>query len=118
MSQQDYTKPGTNKPPPNPWIPVFGFISLLVFGGFSWVVAPQLRPFVEQNVGVRFPAKWPVWYGNALLAFILFIILFSIGMMLVGLLAGQTSDPRDIRTSTKKMQKEMRQKQRERKTRY
>ena len=80
----------------------FGFISLVIFGAFSWFIAPEVRPLVEQNSGIRFPGEWPVWMGNAVLAFAIFVLLFAFAMTLVAALTGPMGDPHDVRTSTRR----------------
>jgi uncharacterized BrkB/YihY/UPF0761 family membrane protein len=81
---------------------LFGFISLVVTGAFAWSVAPMLRPLVEENSGISFPAEWPYWYGRGLIALIIFVLLFAAAMMLIAVLAGPQTDPYDVRTPTKR----------------
>jgi uncharacterized BrkB/YihY/UPF0761 family membrane protein len=81
---------------------LFGFISLVVTGAFAWSIAPALRSLVEENSGISFPGAWPYWYGRALIALIIFVLLFAVAMMLIAVLAGSPTDPRDVRTSPKR----------------
>ena len=93
---------------PKPWAPLFGFISILVFGGFAWVIAPLVRPLIEENTGFQFPAEWPVWASNAVLAFGLFLILFAIAMTVAAVLSGPQGDPRAVRTPARKTKRRRR----------
>ena len=77
--------------------PVFGCISMLVFGGFSWVIAPQVQAFIEANTALVFPGEWPAWVPTALVALFVFTLLFSVAMAIVGILAGSPKDPMDVR---------------------
>lgn len=81
---------------------LFGFFMFVVVGAFSWSIAPRLRPLVEENSGIRFPGAWPEWYGTALIALLVFVLLFAVAMMLIAVLAGSQTDPHDVRTSPKK----------------
>ena len=77
--------------------PVFGCFLILIFGAFSWVIAPQVRRLIEVNTILEFPPEWPSWAPPAIVAVLIFAILFSVAMMLVALLAGTPKDPLDVR---------------------
>ena len=77
--------------------PVFGCISMLVFGGFSWVIAPQVQEFIVANTFLEFPGDWPEWLPTALVALFIFAMLFTVSMALIGILAGSPKDPLDAR---------------------
>lgn len=96
----------------NPWLPLFGFISLVVFGAFSWYIAPILRPIIVESTGFEFPTDMPQWVTDAVLAFVVFVVLFAFAMTVVGLLAGRTGDPRDVRTSSREMKKQQKRQRR------
>jgi len=81
---------------------LFGFIMMVVLGAFSWSIAPWGRSLLEQNSGISFPGAWPYWYGRALIALIIFVLLFAVSMMLIAVLAGSQADPHDVRTSPKR----------------
>lgn len=77
--------------------PVFGCISMLIFGGFSWVIAPQVLRYIEANTIVDFPAEWASWVAPAIVAAFSFALLFTVAMALVAILAGTPKDPLDVR---------------------
>lgn len=84
-----YGKPYEKKEGPNPFLPIVGFILLVGFGGFSYVIAPNVRHFLEttryrlatlQVLPMTFP-DWPDNAVNGVVAFIIFLIFFSIAMV-------------------------------------
>lgn len=87
------------------FVPVFGLILLVVFGAFSWVLAPTIYPMVE-NMGLQFPVEWtdPMRYG--VIALVIFIVLFAIGMMLIAAFAGAPSSSMDSRMTAKELRKQ------------
>lgn len=97
------------------WWPLFGLIVIVIFGGFSWFIAPEVMPRVEQIPGFALPDGVA---GQAIVAFVIFVLLFGVGMTIITILGGgPKTDPRDVRTPSKKMAKEMKQSTRK-KSRY
>ena len=108
---EDYKK--VEEKGPNPWLPLFGFVIIVVFGGFSWVIAPLLLPFAARFV--QFPSEWPVWMHNGVVAFLVFVVLFAVAMLLIAIFAGGAPrDPYDVRTSAKEIRKQLDERQRRR----
>lgn len=87
------------------FVPVYGFILLVVFGGFSWVLAPYVYPIIA-DTGFDFPSEWtePMRFG--VVAFVIFVVLFGIGMILIAAFSGTITDPMDSRMSVKEMRKQ------------
>jgi hypothetical protein len=84
----------------SPLLPLMGFVALIGFGGFAWVIAPYVRSLMVTSLGVTFPSNMPAWQVNGAVAVALFIFLFAISMSVVALLAGVPTDPLDVRTPT------------------
>jgi hypothetical protein len=82
----------------NPLLPLMGFVALIGFGGFAWVIAPYVRSLMVNSLGVTFPSNMPAWQANGAVAVTLFIFLFTISMSVIALVAGVPTDPLDVRT--------------------
>ena len=87
----EYDRRGEKIEKPNPLLPVVGFILLVGFGGFAYVIAPTARRFAEtrpvrlgsmQVFPMEFPADWPDVAINGAIALIIFLVLFGIGMVI------------------------------------
>ena len=95
MSDQQFQPKQKKSKQGNPFVPLFGFIALIVFGAFSWFAAPSLRGLIEKNSDFVFPTNWPEWAPNAVLAFVIFIILFAVIMALSAAFGGSTMSASD-----------------------
>lgn len=82
--------------------PVFGFLSLLIFGAFSWFAAPTVRTLLEANTDFEFPTDMAPTTANGLLALIILVLVFAVAMMLWAMLGGTPRDPLDVPPSRKK----------------
>lgn len=105
MSSSRYAKQEQSERKRKAGRPLFGCFALIIFGAFSWVIAPSVRQFVEKNSGLRFPGEWPVWLPDALVALFILAVLFSVAMTIIALSAGPTGDPRDVRVSDAQFKK-------------
>ncbi len=82
---------------PNPFLPIVGFILMVGIGGLAYLFAPTVRRYVETNrlavmgtqiLPLTFP-DWPDVAVNAAIAFIFFLVFFSIAMFLALALSPQ-----------------------------
>jgi|GEM_PF-3257556 len=76
---------------PDPLVPFLGFIIILILGGVSWVVSPAVVAWLArtnwvfgtfgwQVLPIHFPENWPPLLSQALIALLIFLLLFTIAM--------------------------------------
>nr|MBN1228548.1 hypothetical protein [Anaerolineae bacterium] len=89
----------------NPFIPLLGFILLIVIGGGSYLVAPVATDFLQTTslsirtwsiLPLQFPPEWPSLVTHLVVAFGIFFVVFVLLLLLAFLLMKPPADERDV----------------------
>ena len=94
MSDQDFQK-RKGKSKGSAVTPVYGFIAAVIFGAFAWFAAPTTRIFLEEQTGFTISNDGPPWAADVIIAFAIFLVLFTIVMMLSAAFGGSTQSAQD-----------------------
>ncbi len=89
----------------NPLLPLIGFIIILAFGGFAYLVSPAVGQWLSTTnwtvVGtsvlpMRFPAGWSEVTVRLAISSGIFLVLFVLAMILMFLVMGTSRSETDI----------------------